>query len=130
MKQSFCDLNITFLFVLSGCTSYLQVLNLAINKLLKHWVSEFADIHYEENLDKWENGKYLVGDRQIILTQWVKKVWQELHQEGTELIWRTFWKLDFSLEIDGFKDEELSIKDILNIEVGNWRLNTTSSSDE
>ena len=47
--------------------------------------------------------------------------WRDLHAEQASLIRQTFRKLGLSLAVDGSEDEELSIKDIPNIQVGHWR---------
>lgn len=115
-------MNITTSFIPSGCTGYVQVLDVAINKPLKDRISELADLSYEENLQKWENGKYTVGDRRVMLTHWVGQAWRELHKDNGDLIRQTFRKLGLSLTVDGSEDTELKIRDLPNIEVGDWHL--------
>ena len=122
VKQAFRDLNITASFIPSGCTGYVQVLDVAINKPLKTRVSELADIHYDENFERWSKGSYTVGDRWVMLTKWVGQAWRELHTKHASLIRQTFRKLGLSLAVDGSEDEELSIKDIPNVQVGDWAL--------
>lgn len=95
---------------------------MSINESLKNRVGILADIHYEENLEKWKEKFYSVGDRRIMLTKWVGQAWHELHAKQSELIRQTFRKLGLSLPVDGSEDEEISIKDMPNIEVGDWKL--------
>jgi hypothetical protein len=52
MKQVFRKLNITFFFISFDCTSFIQVLNVAINKSLKNRISELIDIHYDQHFDQ------------------------------------------------------------------------------
>lgn len=52
---------------------------MSINESLKNRVGILADIHYEENLEKWKEMFYSVGDRRIMLTKWVGQAWHELH---------------------------------------------------
>ena len=100
----------------------MQVLDVAINKPLKNRISELADIHYDENFEKWNKGSYTVGERRIMLAHWVGQAWRDIHRENASLIRQTFRKLGLSLAIDGSEDNELSIKDIPDVKVGKWRL--------
>ena len=100
----------------------MQVLDVAINKPLKNRISELVDIHYDENFEKWNKGSYTVGERRIMLTHWVGQAWRDIHRENASLIRQTFRKLGLSLAIDGSEDNELSIKDIPDVKVGEWRL--------
>ena len=122
VKQAFRDLNITTSFIPAGCTGYVQVLDVAINKPLKNRISQLADLHYDEHFDKWHKGSYTVGDRRILLTKWVGQAWREFHAQQASLITSTFRKLGLSLAVDGSEDAEISVKDIPDIEVGDWRL--------
>ena len=44
--------------------------------------------------------------------------------EHSSLICQTFRKLGLSLAVDGSEDDELSVKDIPGITVGDWKLST------
>ena len=100
----------------------MQVLDVAINKPLKTRISELANIHYDENFERWSKGSYTGGDQRIIVIKLVGQAWRELHTKHASLIRQTFRKLGLSLAIDGSEDEELSIKDIPNIQVADWTL--------
>lgn len=52
IKQAFRDLNVIPFFISSGCTSYVQVLDVAINKPLKSRITALADQHYADNFEK------------------------------------------------------------------------------
>ena len=52
VKQAFKDLNIMPSFIPSGCTGYVQVLDVAINKSLKVLLSNAAKKHYTKNFEK------------------------------------------------------------------------------
>lgn len=121
MKEVFRKLNITTSFIPSGCTGYVQVLDVAFNKPIKNRISELADISYEENLEKWEKGVYTVGERRVMLTHWVGQAWREFHRDNPGLIRQTFRKLGLSLAIDGSEDDEIWIKDIPDVKMGDWR---------
>lgn len=51
------------------------------------------------------------------------QAWKEFHEESSDIIRRAFRKLGLSLAIDGSEDNELHVKDLSNIEVGDWRRN-------
>ena len=93
---------------------------MAINKPLKNRIKELSEIHYDNHMDKWENGKYSIGDRRIMVTHWVGQAWRELHAEQSHLIIKAFRKVGLSLAVDGSEDVELHVKDIPDIQVGNW----------
>lgn len=46
------------------------------------------------------------------------------------MIQQTFRKLGLSLAIDGSEDKEISIKDMPNIEVGDWKLKDPGDDDK
>lgn len=55
----------------SGCTSLVQPLDIVINTLLKKKFEEFAEQHYEVNLDEWINDRYTASERRILMTKWI-----------------------------------------------------------
>ena len=122
MKEVFRKFNITFFFIFSDCTSYVQVLDVTFNKSLKNRISELADLSYEKNLKKWKNGKYTVENRRIMLIQWIDRAWRKFHKKNPDFIRSTFRKLRLSLTIDESENAEFSIKNIPDIKMGDWRL--------
>lgn len=56
-----------------------------------------------------------------MLTHWVGQAWREFHKKNPGLIRKTFRKLGLSLAIDGSEDDELWVKNIPDVEVGDWR---------
>ena len=80
-------------------------------------------MHFDMHFDQWNQGKYTVEDRRIMLTQWVRQAWKKFHEESFDVIRRAFRKLGLSLTIDGSEDDELHVKDLSGIEVGDWRRN-------
>lgn len=69
MKRTFRELNILISFVSSGCMGYVQMLNIALKKILKNWINELADIHYKENPERWKKNSYSIGNQRIIHTK-------------------------------------------------------------
>ena len=120
MKKVFKEVNCTTSFVPSGCTGFVQVLDMAINKPLKDRIKELSEIHYDNNIEQWEHCKYSIGDRRIMITKWVGQTWRELHSKQSHVIVKAFQRLGLTLAIDGSEDEELYVKDIPDIQVGDW----------
>jgi hypothetical protein len=46
----------------------MQVLDVTVNKIIKQYIEDAKDQWVDEHLDEWEVGKFLVGDRQVLLT--------------------------------------------------------------
>jgi uncharacterized membrane protein len=61
-------LNVLVSIIPGGCTGYLQVLDILINKLIKKYVEEQEELWIEQNLELHESGKWLVGDRRVLCT--------------------------------------------------------------
>lgn len=118
VKKVFKKVGYTTFFVPSGCTGFVQVLDIAINKPLKDRIKELSEIHYDNHMDKWINGKYSIGDRRIMLINWIDQVWRELHAEQSHIIVKAFRSVGLSLAVDGSENRELHVKDISDIEVG------------
>jgi hypothetical protein len=57
---------------------------------------------------------------------WVTEAWRRLHDEHQELIIKTFRNVGLSLNPDGSEDIQLQIKDLPNIQVGDWRIEENS----
>ena len=85
-------------------------------------IAEYAEQHYDENYKQWEERKYSVGDRRIMLTQWVGKAWKQFHEEHGDTVWKTFRQLGLFLSVDGSQDQDIRIQDLPGIEVGDWHL--------
>lgn len=48
------------------------------------------------------------------------QAWREFHKKNLDLIRQTFQKLRLSLAVDGSENNELSIKDIPHVKIGDW----------
>jgi hypothetical protein len=120
--DAFKKLNAVTSFVPAGCTGYVQPLDVTINKRLKERIAELSEIHYDNHPEEYKANKYSVGDRRIMLTQWVGQAWEELHKEQSDLIQQTFRDVGLSLNPDGSEDADLKIKDLPHLVIGNWNL--------
>ena len=52
-----------------GLTSYIQVLDVSINKPFKDKVRKQSEKHVEENIDRYAEGKIPVSESRILLTK-------------------------------------------------------------
>jgi hypothetical protein len=63
LRNELTQLNVLTSIIPSGCTSYVQVLDVLVNKIIKQYLEEYEDAHYNNNLEEWKDGKFSVGDR-------------------------------------------------------------------
>ena len=49
LRDAFKNLNVTLSLILRGCTGYVQVLDVLINKLIKAYIEEYEDLWVEQN---------------------------------------------------------------------------------
>ena len=43
LRDEFAKLNVTISIILGGCISYVQVLNVTVNKIIKQYIKDFED---------------------------------------------------------------------------------------
>jgi hypothetical protein len=120
LRDEFAKLNVTISIIPGGCTSYVQVLDVTVNKIIKQYIEEAKNLWVDKHFDEWKAGKYTVGDRRILLTQWVGYAWEQLHLHHQDAIIKTFQNVGLALPTDGSKDHLLKIRDLSNITVGDW----------
>lgn len=126
LRDELAKLNVTTLIIPRGRTIYVQVLDVSVNKIIKKYIEEFEDLHIDKNIENWKARKYSVGDRRLLMTYWVSQAWEKLHLKHKDTIIQTF--VGLSLNPDGSKDSELKIKDLPNIEVGDYRMANSDSN--
>jgi hypothetical protein len=78
MTQQLCDefkkLNCTTSYIPRGCTSFVQPLNVSLNKPLKALVAQAAADHADKFYNRYAAGGFTVRERRVLLTQWVRDV--------------------------------------------------------
>jgi len=113
--------NITPSLIPAGCTSLVQPLDVSVNKPLKERIRDLTDerIFQLESMAEFE--KWTVGDRRVMTTECVGEAFHQFHTERAEVIQRSFRKVGLSLPIDGSADNELDIKGLTNLRIGDWR---------
>ncbi|RPB03600.1 hypothetical protein L873DRAFT_1841203 [Choiromyces venosus 120613-1] len=77
---------------------------------------------YDNNPQKWTDGSFTIRDRRILSTIAVGNAWEWLHQERKAVIIRSFECTGISLPIDGSRDQEISVKGLEKLEVGDWAI--------
>jgi hypothetical protein len=120
LRKEFKKLNCTTSYIPSGCTGFVQVLDVSLNKPLKALVAQAASDHADKHYEKYKAGGFTVGDRRVLLTQWVAGAWKQLHVQYKDTIIQTFRHVGLSLNPDGSEDHEIKIKGLENIEVGDF----------
>ena len=121
IRKLFKQQKTTISVIPGGCTGFVQVLDVSVNKPLKDLIKEEQDDHYDQHIDEWRAEKFNIGQRRILLTHWVAKAWKRLHLEYKDTIINTFQSVGMSLNPDGSEDAKLKIKGLEGIKVGDYR---------
>lgn len=101
-----------------------------MNKPLKDLIQEEMDDHYDQHIEDWQKEKFNVGERRILLTHWVSKAWKRLHLEYKSTIINTFRAVGLSLNPDGSQDEELKVKGLPLVAVGDYARHDLTQLEE
>ena len=121
LRDAFVKLNVTLSLIPGGCTGYVQVLDVLVNKLIKQYIEEYEDLWVEQNFDLWESGKWSIGERRILMTHWVAQAWEKVHTEHKDAIITCFKSVGLSLPVDGSEDHLLKVQDCPNLTYGDWQ---------
>jgi hypothetical protein len=52
LRGEFAKLNVTISIIPGGCTSYVQVLDVTVNKIIKQYVEDFEDQWVDDHFDE------------------------------------------------------------------------------
>jgi hypothetical protein len=66
--DEFKKLNTTISVIPRGCTSYVQPLDVSINKIMKSIIQQCEKDHYDANPEEYDEGKYSASDRRVLVT--------------------------------------------------------------
>src|SRR5271155_854134 len=130
LREELAKLNVTTSIIPGGCTGYVQVLDVSVNKLNKQYIEEEEEKWIDENMEQYKAGRYSIGDRRILMTHWVTHAWEKVHKEHKDTIIKTFRQVGLSLNPDGSEDSELKIKDLPGIVVGDYNRPAIISDDD
>jgi len=100
-----------------GCTGLVQPCDTVLNKPFKDHIKAAATRHYDENLERWTEGKFTASERRIIMTKWVGDAWAAVSKDR-EAIMRGFTKAGIAVAIDGSEDDLINIKGLPNYRPG------------
>jgi hypothetical protein len=120
LRDTFAKLHVTVSIIPGGCTGYVQVLDVLINKLIKAYIEEYEDQWVEANFELWQSGKWSVGERRILMTHWVAQAFERVHIEYKDAIIACFKSVGLSLSVDGSEDHLLKVQDCPNLDFGDW----------
>jgi hypothetical protein len=69
LRDQFAKLNTTISIIPGGCTGYVQVLDVTVNKIIKQYLEEAEDLWIDKHFDEWKAEKFNIGDRRVLLTK-------------------------------------------------------------
>ena len=69
LQDEFKKLNCTTSYIPSSCTSFIQVLDISLNKPLKELVVQAASNHVDKYYKRYNVGNFLVEDRRVLLIE-------------------------------------------------------------
>ena len=88
--------------ITDGLTSYLQVLDVVVNKPFKDYLTLQSELHMHQNLDRYVKGKFSASHRRVLITKWCAEAWQDSVKRG-------FKKLGLTIALNGTEDDQVSI---------------------
>jgi hypothetical protein len=65
---AFKNFKTTVSFIPGRCTGFVQVLDIALNQLMKMFIKQETDDHYNTYIEQWTNRKYTVRERRVMFT--------------------------------------------------------------
>jgi hypothetical protein len=69
VTAEFAKLNCTTSYIPGGCTGFVQVLDVSLNKPLKALVAQAAEDHANKYASWYKEGAFTVADRRVLLTE-------------------------------------------------------------
>jgi hypothetical protein len=69
LRNELKKLNVTVSIIPGGCTGYVQVLDVTVNKIMKQYIKEFEDQWVDKHFNKWKASKFNIGEQRVLLTE-------------------------------------------------------------
>jgi hypothetical protein len=120
IKEQLKKLNSTVSIIPGGTTNLLQPCDLTANSIIKMLIRQFEEEHYDAHIEEWKAGKFDVSERRVLMTFWVGKAVEQLHQLYRQSIITTFRQTGIALPPGGSADHELKIRGLEGIEIGDY----------
>jgi hypothetical protein len=73
LRAELAKLNVTTSIILGGYTSYVEVLDVSVNKVIKQYIKEYEDYYINTYIEESKEGKFSISDCRISMTQWVRQ---------------------------------------------------------
>jgi hypothetical protein len=121
IEEELRTLNVTKSIIPGGGTAYVQPLDDAPNRIVKHLIREQEEAWIENNLEEWESSTMKLSKRRILMTHWIGNAVKILCRDYQDVIINSFRKVGLSLNPDGSEDHKIKIRDLPGIEVGDWQ---------
>jgi len=68
LVNKFKKLNTAISVIPRGCTSYVQLLDVSINKIIKNIIKQCKEDYYNANPKEYNKGKYSASDCRVLVT--------------------------------------------------------------
>ena len=98
------------------CTSWVQPLDVSVNKPFKEEVKRHHEKHMSDNLQLYTESKLSAWQRCVLLTKWVAEAWKEINR-NKETVIRSFKKCGVSLTLDEKENDAINIEGIPDYEM-------------
>lgn len=104
-----------------GCTGLIQPLDISINHPMKEMFREEMEEYIEKEEERGKKN-WTVGDRRVMTTICVGRVWEKFCIEKRDLVMRSFRNVGLALPVDGSCDQNLRIKGFTpkELKIGDW----------
>lgn len=92
------------------CRDMVQPVDAGYGRAVKRQVGIETERHLEDddNLGKWETGKYTASERRVLITKWVAAAVK--HVNATHDVWRYFQRAGALLTVDGKDDDRVTLE--------------------
>jgi hypothetical protein len=90
LRSEFKKLNCTISYIPRRYTSFIQPLDVSLNKPLKVLVAQATADHANKFYNRYTIGGFTIGEQRVLLIQWVGDTWDKLYIKYKKTIIETF----------------------------------------
>jgi hypothetical protein len=103
--------NSLLIFTPEDCTDVVAVTDQGLGQKVKSRMRQKFDDDYDENPDRWEDGKVTIAERRALMVKWLSETWQELFSEGFQnTVSKAFKRCGMMNAIDGSEDHLIKLE--------------------